>query len=52
MTTIERDILELKIKYSEFRGAPTADQILRVCHWAERELRKDDGRNTNEMQSA
>ena len=52
MTTIERDISELKTKYREFRGTPTADQILRVCHWAEKELIKDDRRNANEMQSS
>lgn len=42
MTAIERDIIELKIKYSEFRGAPTADQILRVVEFAEKELRKNE----------
>lgn len=46
MTAIERDIQELKVKYSEFKGTHTADQILRVCHWAEKELMKNDKTQT------
>lgn len=48
MTQIERDILELKIKYSKFKGAPTADQILRVVEYAEGKLYKYGDISNNE----
>jgi hypothetical protein len=41
MATIRDDILELKIKYSDKKGLPTADQIMRVVAELEKRMNND-----------